>query len=182
MLVTGACILDLASYDQSLGSLNGDGRVSLGGATLTTGAVGTDALFSGTLDGTGALVKTGAGRLDLTGDSPFAGSVTWADGRLRVSGNLGAADVGVGSDATIEGTGTLGGLSIRGGGRAAPGYDGIGLGALDLRIGGLYGVSDTETRRDNAFASFRDTARATYGGSIAQGFGEIGYRMDLAGA
>ncbi len=126
LFVTGAGILDLAGSDQSVGALNGDGRVLLGGATFTTGAGGVDALFSGTIDGTGNLVKTGAGRLDLTGDSPFAGSVTVADGRLRVSGNLGAADVGVGSGATIEGTGTLGGLSIRGGGRTAPGYDGIG--------------------------------------------------------
>ena len=60
-------------------------------------------------------------------------------------------------------------------------YAGIGLGALDLRLGGLYGVSGTATRRDIAFAGFSDTAHASYGGSVAQGFGEAGYRMDLAG-
>ncbi|WP_187274709.1 MULTISPECIES: autotransporter domain-containing protein [unclassified Methylobacterium] len=126
LLVAGAGTFDLAGYDQSVAALNGDGRVSLGGATLTAGSNGTDALFSGTIDGTGTIVKTGAGRLDLTGDSPFAGGVTVAEGRLRVGGDLGAADVGVASGATIEGIGTLGGLSVRSGGRAAPGYDGIG--------------------------------------------------------
>lgn len=126
LLVTGTGILDLAGYGQTVGALDGDGRVSLGGATLTTGGSGVDSLFSGILDGTGSLVKAGAGRLDLTGDSPFSGSVTVAAGRLRVSGHLGQADVGVASGAAIEGTGTLGGLSLRSGGRAAPGLDGIG--------------------------------------------------------
>ncbi|GJD46728.1 hypothetical protein AFCDBAGC_4612 [Methylobacterium cerastii] len=126
LIVAGAGSLDLAGTNQSVAALNGDGRVSLGGATFTVGSNGGNALFSGTIDGTGALVKAGAGRLDLTGNSPFAGSVTVAEGHLRVGGNLGAADVSVASGAIIEGTGTLGGLNIRSGGRVAPGYDAIG--------------------------------------------------------
>ncbi|WP_375465155.1 autotransporter domain-containing protein [uncultured Methylobacterium sp.] len=125
LLVTGTGTLDLAGYDQTVASLNGDGRVAFGGAALTAGGVG-DGLFSGVLDGTGGLVKRGTGRLDLTGDSPFSGAVTVAEGRLRVIGSLGEADVGVASGAVIEGTGTLGGLSVHGGGTAAPGLGGIG--------------------------------------------------------
>ena len=126
LLVTGVGTLDLSGYDQTVASLDGDGRVLLGGATLTAGGGGADSLYSGLLDGTGTLVKRGTGRLDLTGDSPFSGSVVVAEGRLRVSGDVGRADFGVAPGAVIEGTGTLGGLSIRTGGTAAPGYDGIG--------------------------------------------------------
>ncbi|WP_375456377.1 autotransporter-associated beta strand repeat-containing protein [uncultured Methylobacterium sp.] len=54
LLVTGTGILDLAGYGQTVGALDGNGRVSLGGATLTTGGSGVDSVFSGVLDGTAA--------------------------------------------------------------------------------------------------------------------------------
>ena len=51
--------LDLAGFNQSIGSLAGAGAVSLGSATLTTGNDNTSTTFSGAMSGTGALDKVG---------------------------------------------------------------------------------------------------------------------------
>ncbi|MEI9916520.1 MAG: hypothetical protein WDN29_12845 [Methylovirgula sp.] len=61
-LANGAT-LNLDGFDNAIGSLAGSGSVALGAATLTAGGDGASTDFSGTIDGTGGLVKTGAGML-----------------------------------------------------------------------------------------------------------------------
>src|SRR5262245_19036813 len=57
--VASGAILDLAGFDQTVGSLAGAGNVTLGSATLTTNGDGSDTTFSGTISGSGGLVKVG---------------------------------------------------------------------------------------------------------------------------
>jgi autotransporter-associated beta strand protein len=53
--------------NETIASLSGAGQVTLGTATLTTGA--SDSTFSGTLSGAGDLVKAGAGSFTLSGNN-----------------------------------------------------------------------------------------------------------------
>jgi len=74
--------LDLNNFDQTIGSLAGDGSVTLGTATLTTGTDDTDTEFDGVIRGAGGLVKTGAGTFTLTGANTYTGGTTIDDGTL----------------------------------------------------------------------------------------------------
>ena len=98
-------ILDLGGYNQSIGSLSGNGLVTNTGgpaAMLTTGGDNTSTTFAGTIeDGSPAgvvrLTKTGTGTLTLTGTNTHTGGTTVADGVISVSkdANLGGLAGGV---------------------------------------------------------------------------------------
>jgi len=81
--VEGPGILDLAGFNQSIGSLAGAGGVTLGGATLTTGNDNTSTSFSGVMSGAGALDKVGTGTFILAGDNSYTGGTTISSGTLQ---------------------------------------------------------------------------------------------------
>ncbi|MBV8449451.1 MAG: autotransporter domain-containing protein, partial [Hyphomicrobiales bacterium] len=60
-------------------------------------------------------------------------------------------------------------------------YAGASFGALQIRAGALYGTNTTSTTRSVTFPGFFETVSSNNGGSTAQGFGEVGYRIQLAG-
>lgn len=125
-------------------SLSGSGgTLALGGATLAVDQAG-DTVYGGQISGAGGLVKTGAGRLDLTGASTFSGTVDIAGGTLAVNGSLGPSSiVNVGSGGALGGNGTLGSVNVADGGSLAPGNS-IGTlhltGDLILQPGSIYVV------------------------------------------
>jgi YVTN family beta-propeller protein/autotransporter-associated beta strand protein len=88
--VASGATLELASFNQSIGSLAGAGSVTLGSATLTTGNDNTSTTFSGTISGTGGLTKVGSGTFVLTGDNTYAGGTTINAGMLQL-GNGGTS-------------------------------------------------------------------------------------------
>lgn len=94
-LVGAGATLDLDGHDQTLTSLQGAGTVELGSATLgvniTSGAV----TFAGGFSGEGTVVKTGAGKWMLSGESSHASGIV-----------LQAGDIGLASN-TALGTGPL---------------------------------------------------------------------------
>jgi len=59
--VASGAALDLNNFNQTIGSLAGAGNVTLGSATLTAGTDNSSTTFSGTISGTGGLVKQGIG-------------------------------------------------------------------------------------------------------------------------
>jgi outer membrane autotransporter protein len=83
-VVSGAT-LNLASFNQTIGSLAGAGSVALGSATLTSGTDNTSTTFSGTISGTGSLTKIGSGTLTLSGANTYSGGTTLAAGTLRLA-------------------------------------------------------------------------------------------------
>lgn len=113
-VVAGGARLDLAGFDQVVGSLAGAGKVDLATADLTTGGNGRDTVFSGSIEGTGGLVKTGAGTMEMAGDSTYSGETLVRQGRLKVSGSIGSSPVTVGPEGELAGTGTVGSTTVEG--------------------------------------------------------------------
>jgi autotransporter-associated beta strand protein len=84
---TSGALLNLDSFSQTLGSLNGGGasggNVTLGSGTLTTGALNTADSYGGVISGTGGgLVKAGVGTLTLSGANTYTGVTTVNAGKL----------------------------------------------------------------------------------------------------
>jgi len=80
--VASGAMLNLAGFNQTIGSLAGAGAVTLGSATLATGNDNTSTTFSGTISGTGGLTKIGNGTLTLSGSSTYAGATAVNAGTL----------------------------------------------------------------------------------------------------
>lgn len=88
-VATGA-IFDLATFNETIGSLAGGGETQIGGGTLTTGATTSD--FSGILTGTGNITKNGAGIFTLSGSASntLSGTFTVNRGSLILNKTSGA--------------------------------------------------------------------------------------------
>lgn len=125
-----------------LGQAKADGTVTLtndidlNAAARTVhvnhGAAAVDAELTGGLTGAdGALVKSGAGTLLLSGTSSYTGATTVSAGTLLVNGALGNTAVTVASAATLGGAGTIAG-SVAVDGTLAPGggIESLGTGNL----------------------------------------------------
>ncbi|MGA2498363.1 MAG: autotransporter-associated beta strand repeat-containing protein, partial [Tepidisphaeraceae bacterium] len=114
-LSTGAT-LDLNGNSQTIGSLAGTGgNLALGGLPATTLTVGnaSNTSFGGTITGSGSLVKTGSGALQLTGANTYTGPTTVNAGTLALSstGSLANPTVNVNPTGTLAAVGnvTMGG-------------------------------------------------------------------------
>ncbi|WP_156943076.1 autotransporter-associated beta strand repeat-containing protein [Pseudogulbenkiania sp. MAI-1] len=130
--VAAGATLDLNGYDQTVGSLAGDGHVTLGSANLTTGG-DNSTTFSGGITGTGSLTKTGSGTLTLSGDNDYSGATTVSGGTLKAgkAGSL-ASDsaITVATGATLD----LNGFDQTIGSLAGAGH--VTLGSAKLTTGG----------------------------------------------
>jgi autotransporter-associated beta strand protein len=86
-------ILDLNGYDQTIGGLTGpSGSVNNSAFDFNTLTVNqmVNTTYSGNIEGSVVLVKTGTGTLDLTGTNRFRGTTTVSGGVLSLNGLLGS--------------------------------------------------------------------------------------------
>lgn len=89
-------VWDLDGVNQKIDSLDGNGGVLLGGATLTLGDDdGPNTTHAGPISESGSLIKTGLGVQTLSGANSYTGTTTIAGGTLRISGsgNLGGGGI-----------------------------------------------------------------------------------------
>ena len=132
-------ISGLSTTGTTVGSLEGEGTVSLGGKTLGVGYNNLSTTFSGLIrdgglvNGTGgSLDVRGAGRLTLTGANTYTGSTNIGDGVNANSGKLvvanttgsatGSGAVFVDKGGTLGGSGFIAGpVTLNPGGLIAPG-------------------------------------------------------------
>jgi fibronectin-binding autotransporter adhesin len=184
--VASAGTLDLAGFDQTIGSLAGAGGVALGSATLTTGADNTSTEFSGVISGGGSLDKVGTGTFILSGANTYAGGTTISAGTLQL-GDGGATGSIVGdvvdngalafdrSDiasftGVVSGTGSVSqigtGTTVLTGANIYTGSTTISAGTLQLGDGGTSGgiVGDVV---DNGALAFNRSDTVTFPGTIS---------------
>jgi len=113
--------LDIHSHSlpgATIGSLEGDGIVFLGGKRLSVGGTNRDTIFAGLIKGGvlngefGAVTKEGTGQLVLSGGNIYTGGTDVTDGVLFVSNRTGSA---TGTGPVVVSGGTLGGGGLIGG-------------------------------------------------------------------
>jgi outer membrane autotransporter protein len=120
--IASGAVLDLNSFNQTVGSLAGGGSVTLGSATLSTGNDNTSTNFSGDISGVGGgLTKIGTGTFTLSGTSTYGGTTNVVGGTLIADGSIANSAFTVQSGAMLGGPGTIGALTAQSGATVAPG-------------------------------------------------------------
>ena len=93
----------------TIGSLAGEGTVYLGANPLTIGSNNQSTTFSGVIQESGGLTKSGTGTLTLSGANTYTGLTTVTGGVLNAGNQTGSA---TGLSAVNVNSGTLGGSGI----------------------------------------------------------------------
>lgn len=117
-------LLDLANQSAVLGSLEGEGMLSLGGGFLRLGSNHLSRTFSGVLTNdpnANGMTKIGQGVQTFTGTSPFHNLLDVVDGGLVVNGSLPNAFVRARDRGFVGGIGSMQHFELGAGGRLVPG-------------------------------------------------------------
>jgi autotransporter-associated beta strand protein len=106
--VAAGAKLDLNNFSNTIGSLAGGGNVTLGSGTLTMGGNNNSTTYSGTISGTGGIVKNGTGNFFVTGTNTYSGPTTINGGIFDVTGAItSSSSVSINNGATLTGTGLV---------------------------------------------------------------------------
>jgi outer membrane autotransporter protein len=144
----------------------GDVVLNAGGAIIdsSTYSIG----IAAALSGGGGLIKTGVGRLELTGTSMFSGPSSVLAGQLAINGSIANSAVTVSNGAVLSGSGTIGGMSALSGATIAPGNS-IGTlsvnGNVGFAAGSTYAVEINGAGQSDRIAA---TGTATLSGGTVQ--------------
>jgi autotransporter-associated beta strand protein len=95
--VASGATLDVNGYTVTLGSLSGQGVVSLPGGKISIDANNSNTTFSGTISGSGQVEKIGSGTLLLSGSNTYSGITTISSGTLQIGGGGATGTLGTNS-------------------------------------------------------------------------------------
>jgi len=137
--VSSGAVLDLAGYNDTIGSLAGEGNVTFGSGSLTAGGVGGNTNYSGIMSGTGSFTKAGSGTVTLSGANTYSGGTTISAGSLQYGASNVLANAGA---IAVSGGGTLNIVS----------YDDT-VAAVTLTSGAITGTSGVLTGSSYAVES-----------------------------
>lgn len=142
----GASLILGSNYSDS--TVDFQNSIDLGILTRTvqanngTSTADTDGRLSGVLSGTGGLLKTGAGTLELTNVNTYTGPTFVRSGKLIVNGSIAASSaVTIQNSGILAGSGSVGGrVTVENGGHLAPGNSpgSLSLGSASLEGGSIY--------------------------------------------
>jgi autotransporter-associated beta strand protein len=125
-------LTNLTANNIAIGSLAGNGMVLLAGHSLDVGSNNLSTSFSGVIQDSGNLVKSGTGTATLSGASTYTGGTTVGAGVLKVANTSGSA-TGTGalsiSAGTLGGKGAIAGVVIIGTGAGAGAFLAPSIGA-----------------------------------------------------
>ena len=139
------------SNTYSFGGLRGSGNISFGANILSVGGNNESTAYSGSLNGSGGLIKTGNGVLTLSGNNAYSGGTVINGGTLAVSGdnNLGNSSQSV----TING--------------ATLGINGAFSSSRSIVIGSNGATIDASALGDNGIQTFSGVISGNSGLTIA---------------
>ncbi len=102
--LTGGIIIQDGTIQVESGAALGSGLVDVQGGSSLLVSNTADTTIAAQLQGAGSLVKSGAGRAELTGNNGLGGVVRVQSGALAVggTGNIGSATVDISAGATLE--------------------------------------------------------------------------------
>lgn len=151
-------LLDLAGFNESVGSVSGSGQITLGAGRLSSGGNNANTVYSGLITGAGGrLTKNGTGTLSLTANNTYSGLTTVQEGFLLVGGTQPASPVQVNVSGTLLSTGTVGHLTNYG--ILAPGASPGGMLASNVVIKSGAGVLAVEIQGPSSDQYDRVNAR-----------------------
>ncbi len=154
----GTLLLSFRNAGLSIGSLEGDGIVNLGGFNLTVGANNLSTTFSGLIEegsnGPSSLTKIGTGTITLGSPSTYSGRTIVGGGTLAVTNTTGSA---TGSGVVKVNAGVMGGSGTIAG--AATVGTGSGTGAF---LAPATGTKTQATLTIESSLTFRPDATYTY--------------------
>ncbi len=102
---------------ETLGRLQGDGRLDIGPGGILTVSNSVSCTFAGVVSGPGTLHKRGLASLSVTGQSPaYTGPVTLFDGTYKVDGYFGNSPITVKVSSVLRGSGAAGDVTVENGG------------------------------------------------------------------
>jgi autotransporter-associated beta strand protein len=97
---------------------NGGTTGSLSGTVNNNGSLAfyrsDNTAFNGSIQGTGGLIKAGAGQLALSGTHTYTGTTTVEAGELKLNGNIAGSAVTVQAGARLSGNAQVGDLTVAG--------------------------------------------------------------------
>lgn len=108
--ISSGATLNLSNTTQTIAGLNGAGAVNLGLGQLTVNNTSVDDIYSGTMTGTGTLIKSGGAKLTINGTVNLTGissAITVQAGQMNVNAFAAANTFTVASGAILGGTGTI---------------------------------------------------------------------------
>jgi len=168
---TGPTVIGQGTLVAHAGSLGSGNIINMDALVIDQN---TDATMGQEITGAGTLTKRGAGRLNLTGTSGLTGDTFVRGGNLAVNGILDQSTVDVGANATLSGSGTVGGIAVNGRGIVAPGNS-IGTlnvtGNVTFGPGAFYDVEINGTGQSDRIAA---TGTATLNGGTVRIFADQG--------
>ena len=163
--VASGAVLDLNSFNQTIGTVAGAGNVTLGTGSLTISGTGNTTL-SGVLSGSGALIKNNTGTFTLTGanSTTFTGAITVSGGGVLSYGNQLSLGTVAGSGVITLDNGTLYNTLVGNAGTFSPATRNIVLGAG----GGTLRWDGTATATDLIIVQTGTVISGTSGGALEQ--------------
>lgn len=181
--VASGASLDLNGFAQRIDNLSGAGAVTLGNAALT--AVNTaDTVFGGVIQGSGSVIKNGAGALTLSGANTYAGGTSIEAGRIVATNgqalgtgavvNNAVLQLDFANDAvfasTLTGAGALvktgGGVASMSGAGSMQGSVAVNAGALRFLQNGTFATSGDYTTAVGATTGLSTQSQLAVGGAF----------------
>jgi autotransporter-associated beta strand protein len=173
-------ITGLTTDRMMIGSVEGVGRIILGGKQLSVGGNNLSTTFDGVVEGGGgSLTKEGKGALTLTGVSTYTGQTMITGGALIVDGSIvSSSNVRVDAGGVLAGTGTVSSTNVFDGGTLVAGHGAAPFGALKVEgdLGFSKGATYAVQVSPSAAGKTNVTGQATLGGAtVAASFAKGGY-------